>query len=150
MQTRPKEIIDWGHQRESAPSIASVDDFRQRWIVWWGGCQPKWRSIGTWPYTRGDAKDKDWDRINVTGPHGLFTVIMSASWWAGSGSSRDAVSPAIEDLHWVFENLVDFNSRSQNTRPKPVVIPPSNFPGHREREAGKRKIKPTHKAIGNP
>ena len=120
MQTRPKEVIDWGHQRELIPSITNVEEYHQRWIAWWGSCQPKWRSIETWPYARDDAKSKDWARLNVTGPHGLFAIVVSASWWAGSMESdhlRTALSATIDDLRWVIENLIYFNAQSQATKP---------------------------------
>ena len=153
MHTRPKEVIDWGHHRKSSPPIADMCEFHQRWIKWWGNCQPIWRSTEKWPYDRGDAKENDWGRLDATGPHGLFAVVMSASWWAGSmdsGSSSDPFSLAVEDLHWVTENLIYFNSQSKETQSKRVTTPLSNFPGHGGRGAGKRQIKASYKAANNP
>jgi len=152
MQTRPKEVAEWGRRQKSIPSIPDAEEFHQRWVAWWQSCQPKWRSAGTWPYARDNARGKDWARLNVTGPHGLFAVVMSASWWADSmdlGSLRDVFSAAVDDLHWVIENLVDFNSQSHGTQSGPVIAPLNRFPGHGEREVGKRLVKPSYKVSSN-
>jgi len=148
LQRRPDEVALWGRLRTSMPSIVNAQQFSQKWITWWGSCQPKWRSTGTWPYPRGDAKDKDWARLNVSGPHGLFAVVVSASWLVASADmdSHGVFDAVVEDLHWVIENLIYFNSQSQQaTGSGPGVTAAVHFPGHGERDPGKRKIKPTPK-----
>lgn len=139
----------WARQRDLTPSITNVEGFVEKWITWWGSCQPKWRSTGTWPYPRDDAKDKDWARLNVTGMNGLFAIVMSTSWWAASvelDSHRAAFDSAVEDLHWVIENLNYFNSQALVAKTGPVdATAGDHFPGHGERDPGKRKIKPTPK-----
>ena len=150
MQNCPKELANWGCQRKSVPSIESVDDFHQRWVEWWGTCQPKWRLTTTWLYDRGDTKDKDWNKLNVMGPHGFFAVIMSASWWVNSmdlESFHDTFSPAVEDLHWVIEGLIHYNTQSKEIGSKPSSTPPGQFPGHHDREPGKRQVKPSYKVV---
>lgn len=149
MRTRPQEVVHWGHQHNSVPSIADIGQFHQNWIVWWGSCQLKWRSVATWPYSRENAEGMDWSRLNVTGPHGLFAIIMSASWWASSIDSdpcHAAFSIAVDDLHWVMENLIHLNSRSQEAKSKLKSTPVNHFPGHGERDPRNRKIKPSSKA----
>ena len=149
MQTRPKEVVNWGRQRNSVPSITDVEQFRDQWITWWGSCQPKWRSVKPWPFPRDNAEGKDWARLNVTGPHGLFAVVMSASWWAASVDSNPhlaALDAAIADLHWVIGNLIYFSSQLKAIGPELKATPASHFPGHGERDTGKRKIKPSSKA----
>jgi len=83
--------------------------------------------------------------LNVTGPHGLFAIVVSTSWWAASvdADSRGEFDAAVEDLHWVIQNLIHVNS--QVTGSKPAATAATNYPGHGEREPGKRKIKPTSK-----
>jgi hypothetical protein len=119
-----------------------MDGFHRQWITWWGSCQPKWRSTEAWPYPQGDARDKDWSRLNATGPHGLFPLVVSASWWAGCGKYSDAV----DDLHWVMEVLLHVNSQSSDPAPESNAASLNHFPGHGERAAGKRKVKPSAKA----
>jgi hypothetical protein len=153
LKSRPQEVVDWSRQRALVPSITDAQKFHEKWITWWGGCQPKWRSVEAWPFSRDDAKGKDWDRLNITGPHGLFAVVMSTSWWAASAnlvSHRAAFDAAVTDLHWVIENLVDWNSPSQVTELQPNTGPATHFPGHGERGPGKRKIIPSLKASGKP
>ena len=149
MQHRPEEVILWGRQRDLSPTITDVQKFSEEWIAWWGNCQPKWRSTETWPYPRDDAKDRDWSRLNVTGTSGLFAVVMSTSWWAASaglGPHREAFDSAVEDLSWVIENLNHFNSQLPIARIGQVnASEGDHFPGHGERDPGKRKIKPTPK-----
>jgi len=149
LQHRPEEVVLWARQRDLPPSITDVQKFSEAWIAWWGNCQPKWRSTETWPYPRDDAKEKDWARLNVTGTSGLFAVVMSTSWWAaaaGSGSHRGELDSAIEDLCWVIENLLHFNSRLPVVGTGRVDAPEADhFPGHGARDPGKRKIKPTPK-----
>lgn len=104
-----------------------------------------------WPYSHNDASDKDWEWLNVTGPFGLFTVMVSTSWWAASlnrDSHHEAFRVAVEDLCWAIENLIHFNSRLQVTKSRPDTTPVDHFPGHGELDPGKRKIKPTPKVAG--
>ena len=151
MQSRPQEVVDWGHDRDSIPSITDVQEFHEKWITWWGNCQPKWRLTQAWPFSCENAKGKDWARLNVTGPHGLFAVVMSTSWWAVSTDldprCRAVFDAAITDLLWVIGNLTRFNSGSQATGPEPKTVAAAHFPGHGERGPGKRKIKPSSKVI---
>jgi hypothetical protein len=150
-RARPSEVGDWLRNRKSMPSIANIDEFHESWVKWWKDCQPRWRSVGTWPYPHDDARDMDWERLNATGPHGLFALIISASWWVSlmeSDDSRAAYAAAIDDLHWALENLLHFNCRFQD-KPKPSPTPATlnaGFPGHGERGTGRRNIKPTLKA----
>jgi hypothetical protein len=148
MHLRPQEVIDWGRQRTPPPSITDARKFQTKWIAWWGNCQPKWRAVETWPFPRDEAEDEDWTRLNITGSHGLFAVVMSTSLWAASANldpHRAPFDAAVADLHWVIENLIRFNSRSQVTQSEADPAP-GKFPGHRQRESGKRKVKPSFKA----
>ena len=149
LQHRPEEVVFWARHRDLLPSITNVQEFGEKWITWWGNCQPKWRSTDTWPYPRSDAKDKDWARLNVTGTSGLFAIIMSTSWWAASvglGSHCAVFDSAVEDLRWVIENLDHFNSQLPVARAGQVdASEADHFPGHGARDPGKRKIKPTPK-----
>ena len=151
LKSRPQEVVDWGHQRNSVPTITDIQGFRDNWVDWWRSCQPKWRLVEPWPFPHDDAKGEDWARLNITGPHGLFAVVISTSWWAtstNSDSHRTAFDAAVTDLQWVIENLAHYNSRLQQTGAEPNTAPAIHFPGHRERDAGKRKIKPSSKAYG--
>jgi len=153
LKSRPQVVVDWGHQCDSAPVIVDVEEFHEKWVNWWGSSQPKWRSVESWPFPRNDAKGEDWDRLNITGQHGLFAVVMSMSWWAASMNldpHRAAFDAAVANLQWVIENLVDFNSQLQVTRAEPNVTLTNHFPGHRERDAGKHRIKPSSKVCGKP
>jgi hypothetical protein len=129
------------------PPIANAQQFREKWISWWGSCQPKWRSTKTWPYPHGDAKDKDWSRLNVTGPHALFAIVVTTSWWIATmdEDSRDTFDAMIEDLHWVIGNLAHFNSSFQTDGHEPDIV--TN--GHSNRDPGKRQVKLTLKAREN-
>jgi hypothetical protein len=154
MQLRPDEVVQWGRQRNRMPSITDVEQFHEKWITWWGSCQPKWRSTKTWPYLRDNAKGEDWTRLNVTGPSGLFAVVMSTSWWATSTDSdprRGAFNAAVEDLHWVIENLIHFNSPALVVGSGQIdTATTDHFPGHGKRDPGKRRIKPTPKVSNRP
>lgn len=151
MQLRPQEVVDWGHQRSSIPLIQDVQQFGKSWVDWWGSCQPKWRSVAEWPFPRDDTNG-DWDRLNVTGLHGLFPVVMSTSWWAASADldpHRAAFDTAVADLHWVIGRLLSLNQQTTQREPIVVsVVPVNHFPGHGEREPGKRRIRPSSKACG--
>ena len=148
LKSRPQEVIDWGHQRDSVPLITDVRKFHDQWITWWGNCQPKWRSIATWPFPC-DYTGNDWARLDVSGPHGLFAIVMSTSWWAASASLdpyRTAFDAAIADLRWVIERLLHINSQLTTAEPTLEAAPGNRFPGHGDRNPGKRKIKPSYKA----
>ena len=152
MPSRPQEVVEWGRRLRtsvSAPAINNIQEFLESWVTWWGNCQPKWRSIESWPFSRDDSVGKDWSRLNITGPHSLFAVVMSTSWLAASaglGPHRGSFDAAVADLHWVIENLIHFNSQSQAVEPKLDSAPVKHFPGHGERDVGKRRIKPSSKA----
>ena len=149
LQCRPQEVVKWGHQPTSMPSIDDVSQFQEKWVAWWSNSQPKWRSIEVWPFPHDEGKDKDWARLNITGPHGLFAFVISASWWAAStnlDSHRTSLNAAVADLHWVIENLIHFNSQSQVTQSEATPVLGSKFPSHDSRGSGKRQIKPSLKA----
>jgi hypothetical protein len=150
LRSRPQEVADWGHQRSSVPSITNVEQFQAKWIFWWKSCQPNGRSTATWPLSRDDAEALDWTRLNVTGPHGLFPVVMSTSWWASAdpGPHRAVFDAAVTDLSWVIENLISFSSRSPESQ-LAAKLPTNKFPGHGERAPGKRKVKPSSKVSGS-
>lgn len=63
-------------------------------------------------FSHDNAKREDWARLNVTGPHGLFVVVVSTSWWAVFPNLGAEFDTAVEDLHWVIEMLMFFNSQS--------------------------------------
>ena len=132
LQKRPEEVISWGHQRNSVPLITNLQQFQEKWIIWRGSCQPKWRSTQTWPYSHEDTEGKDWAWLDVTGPHGLFAIIMSTSWWAIAvdPNSHGVFNAAVNDLLWVMENLIKTNSQLQVTRPECIAAMAANFPGH--------------------
>ena len=74
---------------------------------------------------------------------------MSTSWWAASASLdpyRTAFDAAIADLHWVIERLLHINSQLTTAEPTLEAAPGNRFPGHGDRNPGKRKIKPSYKA----
>ena len=103
-----------------------------------------------WPFSHDDTKDEDWTRLNITGPHGLFAVVMSTSWWASSTDLNNhctVFNAAVADLHWVIKKLIPSSSGNQ---PEVDTGPVKKFPGHCERAPGKRRVKPTPKASSRP
>jgi len=146
LPNRPQEVAHWGREHGPMPSIMNVPQFELDWVSWWRSCQPKWRPTNEWPYPRDDAEDRDWTRLNVTGPHGLFAIIVSTSWWAASMDSefdRTLFNAAIEDLHWVLERLICSHSQPRAARLESDL---ASDAGQVERAPGKRKVKPTAKA----
>lgn len=132
------------------PSITNVPRFELDWVSWWSSCQPKWRPTNEWPHPRDDAEGGDWSRLNVTGPHGLFAIILSTAWWAASmdsDSDHALFNAAIEDLHWVLEKLVCSSSQPRAAGLEPNLVSDAGLPGQAERAPGKRKVKPTAKAL---
>jgi hypothetical protein len=98
--------------------ITDIQQFQEKWIIWWASCQAKWRVTEKWPYPHEDADGKDWARLNITGPSGLFAIVVSTSWWAASvesDSQGEVFSAAVKDLHWAINSLIHFNSRLQVT-----------------------------------
>ena len=85
--------------------------------------------------------------MNVTGPHGLFAVVVTTSWWVATvdADSRGTFDAIVEDLHWVIGNLIHINSKSEATRSEPDTATKTQFPGSSNRDPSKRKIKPTMK-----
>ena len=92
----------------------------------------------------------DWTRLNVTGPHGLFPVVVSTSWWVSAdlGPQRSVFDTAVTDLRWVIGKLIYFNSRLSEGGFTTKLLA-NKFPGHHERAPGKRKVKPSSKVITN-
>ncbi|KAF9792304.1 hypothetical protein BJ322DRAFT_1102818 [Thelephora terrestris] len=119
LQNRPEEVVLWGCARKSVPSIADIQQFHEKWLAWWRSCQPN--------------------------PSGLFALVISTSWWANTvetESQRKAFDSAVEDLRWVVEKLISFNSKATPCDP----VPADHFPGHSGQDPGKRQVKPTPKA----
>lgn len=69
LRTRPQEVVHWGHQRNSVPSIADIGQFHQNWIVWWGSCH--WgQGVVSWSSTS-QVHHKGMDKVSTTSPPGL-------------------------------------------------------------------------------
>ena len=119
MNFRPQEVADWGRKRDSIPSIVGFKGFHDTWLNWWSACQPYWRTTTKWPFPRDDDDDdRDWGRLDATGPYGLFAVVISASWCATSKNPNRADSDTVTaDLHWVIERLLHSNFTESQPAP---------------------------------
>ena len=65
----------------------------------------------------------------------------------GSGSDREVFDAAVEDLDWVIEHLINFNSQLQVAEPEPDTTPLVSSPSPNVRGPGKRKVRPTAKVV---
>lgn len=89
--------------------------------------------------------------MNVTGPHGLFAVVVSTSWCIATTDtdSRRTFDAIVEDLLWVIENLNHVNSQVQATRSGINETIEPQLPPNSTRDPGKRQVKPTLKVREN-
>lgn len=114
-QGRPWQIKDWmsRHRRyDKPPPIDAVAAYGTSWKVWWAAQQPECRIDGesSWPLRREvDKTEAEWSGLFKGGENGLFMALLSASWWMAKaeGADRDACVHVVEDLRWVFEQLIE-------------------------------------------
>ncbi|KAF6750103.1 hypothetical protein DFP72DRAFT_852072 [Ephemerocybe angulata] len=111
--SRPEEVQKWiqvkRDKKHIFPSVNSAA-YGPRWMAWWRRLQPSWRLIGdntnSIPTSRVLVDDADWSCLEKGGTAGLWTVVVSLSWWLRALSGgEDVFWLAVDDVSWVLSQL---------------------------------------------
>ncbi|KAI0038914.1 hypothetical protein FA95DRAFT_1127559 [Auriscalpium vulgare] len=108
--SRPAEVARWLRSRNNSkpPLIKDVEDFANRWRLWWIGLQPEWRG-SEWPLTRESHPSEEWTHCKIGGRNGFGLVLMTLSWWYGAAMTETEQrewESALEDVSWVAETII--------------------------------------------
>jgi hypothetical protein len=110
---RPEEVQFWIRRKKlmtgkALPVIDNPLEFGVAWMAWWVNMQPPWRKRESLVKTL--PADGDWEPIIRGGSNGLSLVVAALSWWISAVQPNDQhgldLSAAIEDVSWVFSELV--------------------------------------------
>ena len=135
---RPTEVDSW--LKDSAgphPVISDTATYAGTWTSWWIECQPPDHPTTSWPLPRKPLSPAQWGKLMKGGKYGMFLFLMSLSWWVKSSELVQAdFIAAMEDFHWVLQQLTD----ALTTTTLPLLGAP-------EISRGKRKVVLTEKAL---
>lgn len=98
-----------------------VSEFGIQWMRWWREIQPDWRKVeeGGNALSRQMPEDETWGLLAKGGTAGLYTVVMSLSWWikqvASDGSLADAWT-SVKDVSWVLREVTESLPRPSGTK----------------------------------
>lgn len=138
------------------PHVNDIDAYGRAWIAWWTACQPSWRRCGGWPLPREHGERVNWGKLGARGQNGIFTVIMSTTWWAASlqpTDHRGTFDEAVDDVQWVIERILESLHAPALAVPETADDPPmphgaqnpTNTATWQARGEGKRQSKPSRK-----
>lgn len=119
---RPEEVSVWirRHRKDIVPEF-KVSEFSIQWMTWWREIQPEWRREegGSNSLSRQTPDDETWGSLVKGGTAGLYTVVMSLSWWikqvASDGSLADAWT-SVKDVIWVLNEVTKTLPQSVGTK----------------------------------
>ena len=106
---QPTKVDNW--LKDSAgphPVISDTATYARTWTSWWIKCQPPDCSTTLWPLPCKPLSPAQWGKLMKGGKYGMFLFLMSLSWWVKSSELVQAdFIAAMEDLHWVLQQLTD-------------------------------------------
>lgn len=140
------------------PFISDTSAYGSAWIAWWTACQPSWRRNTGWPLSKEQHSDANWGKLAARGQSGLFTVVMSTTWWAASFTPTDhqgVFDEAVSDIRWVLEQIMDslialapgVAEVVQNPTPPQGSQKPASMATWQARGDGKRQSKASRKLL---
>lgn len=150
---RPTEVGSWlkgrKYSKRFIPVINDICKYRDNWIGWWTVSQPRWRSTGSWPFSMDNENSGSWEDFPARGPNGIFLAIMAISWWAQAvESTKDFMQfeEAVDDIHWVIQQLADVHSPpSASKKPQPRPPTSASWANTYSRSDGKRTVRPSQR-----
>jgi hypothetical protein len=92
--SRPLELSKWfvmgrSYSPSNMPTVDDLDDFADRWTVWWNQMQPNVRrSEGGMPRPLDESMRGQMVVLKKAGVTGLSVVLVGLRWWAPLGGER--------------------------------------------------------------
>ncbi|KAJ7810047.1 hypothetical protein B0H13DRAFT_1667752 [Mycena leptocephala] len=125
-EERPREVHDWiragrGLRSKKAydAHVTDVDDYEQRWGIWWDSLQPEWRKKvdGKWKIYDGYESGWDWGTLSSPGQNGCLCLVASLYFWGmakkdhgtDDGNCNAGIwgrwDWAVQDVLWMMEGV---------------------------------------------
>ncbi|TDL22045.1 hypothetical protein BD410DRAFT_803858 [Rickenella mellea] len=106
---RPVELAEYLKRKDAvAPEITDASEFGIRWRNYYTSIQVAIRNVSTWPPSQSKSDSTVWSPLLKGGRRGLFSLLISLSWWQKFGTTRTQrllVEEAVKDAHWLFSQL---------------------------------------------
>ena len=106
---RPQEISNWiKSKKKDIVPLVKPGVFGKRFMEWWKLLQPSWRNDKD-SLVRSLPQGETWDGLRKGGTAGIYTVVISLSWWIKSQfAERDPIAwKAVEDISWVIQQMMN-------------------------------------------
>ena len=89
------------------PVIKDLNEYGDRWNVWWWSIQPSWRDPESPFKLPSDGSANSWSHLLCGGPNGLLLVILALAWWMkySTGTNSSSIEEAAFDVTWVLGQL---------------------------------------------
>ncbi|TDL13480.1 hypothetical protein BD410DRAFT_846907 [Rickenella mellea] len=121
---RPVELAEYLKRKDAvAPAITDASDFGIRWRNYYTSIQVAIRDVSTWPPSQSKSDSTVWSPLLKGGRRGLFSLLISLSWWQKFGTTRKQrllVEEAVKDAHWLFSQL--FVAATEEHVPEMLVV----------------------------
>ncbi|TDL22888.1 hypothetical protein BD410DRAFT_839567 [Rickenella mellea] len=141
---RPVELAEYLKRKDAvAPEITDASDFGIRWRNYYTSIQVAIRNVSTWPPSQSKSNSSVWSPLLKGGRRGLFSLLISLSWWQKAGTTRKQrllVEEAVRDAHWLFSQL--FLAATEEYVPEQLVAKVNeNRDGSRPKRSTKSMFK---------
>ena len=95
-------------KKTSVPSI-KPGRYGKQFVGWWKALQPTWRIKANGSFGRDIPESEDWQSLKKGGSAGMYTLVMSLSWWIKSVADHEAADAwlIVDDLSWVLRQMYD-------------------------------------------
>ncbi|TDL16538.1 hypothetical protein BD410DRAFT_697070, partial [Rickenella mellea] len=102
---RPAELANWCKRKNAAePTITDASAFGTQWRKYYTSLQPVGRDTDVWPLSKIKADGVDWSPLLQGGRKGIYSLLISLSWWQKAATTRKErllVEESVKDAHWV-------------------------------------------------
>jgi len=111
--SRPGEVQVWiKSKKKDLPPAVDLEVYRPLFMEWWHTLQPSWRLRNDGSLSCEPRVDEEWSVLGKGGSAGLYTVVVSLSWWiiaAPSGESelQPQLWAAVRDVHWIIKQVIE-------------------------------------------
>ncbi|TDL21060.1 hypothetical protein BD410DRAFT_804492 [Rickenella mellea] len=120
---RPVELTEYLNRKNAvAPEITDASDFGIRWRNYYTSIQVAIRDVSAWPPSQSKSESTVWSSLLKGGRKGLFSLLISLSWWQKFGTTRKQrllVEEAVRDAHWLLSQL--FVAATEEIVPEKLV-----------------------------
>jgi hypothetical protein len=124
--SRPGEVQAWiKSKKKDSPPAVDLEAYGLSFMEWWRTLQPSWRLCDDGSLSHEPRVNEEWSVLGKGGSAGLYTVVVSLSWWivaAPSGESelQPQLWAAVRDVHWIIKQVIEMILKTRKGKKRPI------------------------------